>query len=103
MDKMITLKFDNIKQCKIFFLLINKEFGLTRDLIQKFLCIPRTTIYDNITELMRKHYVKSYTKKTSNKGRPTVYFYIRKEIKNLFYKSVIPSIEVNNKKLDILF
>lgn len=100
---MITIRFDNIKQCKIFFLLINKEFGLMRSSIQEILLIPRTTIYDNLEKLMRKNYVQYYTKKTSKIGRPSVYFYINKKIKNLFYNDIIPSIEVNNKKLETSF
>jgi len=92
---MITIHFYNTKQMNIFFLLINREFGLTRKLIVETLLIPRTTVYDNLEVLMRKGLVKYYTKKTSKKGRPTVYFYINPIIKQEFFKQQIPQIKLN--------
>jgi len=93
---MIVIHFNNIKQMNIFFLLINRDFGLTRKSIVETLLIPRTTVYDNLEILMRKKLVKYYTKKTSNRGRPTVYFYINPKIKQEFLKQQIPQIKLNS-------
>ena len=92
------IHFNNTKQMKIFFLLLNTDFGLTRKSIVETLLIPRTTVYDNLAILMRKGLVKYYTKNTSNRkvGRPIVYFYIDSKIKQEFLKNQIPKIKLNS-------
>lgn len=44
----------------------------SRDTIAKFTRIPRTTVYDNLIQLERRGYVKSYYKKVEKHevGRP---------------------------------
>lgn len=54
---------------------------MTRSEIVEYTDIPRSTIYDNISILIKMKLVKKFPRNSRKKGRPAVYF---KLIKRLF-------------------
>lgn len=82
-----TIRLDNEIQVKIFLILYENPNGISRDLISDKLEIPRTTVFDNLCKLFSKSlnnipYIKSYSKPTLLKGRPTILYYIPKGIRS---------------------
>lgn len=95
MTEINKLFFETDIQVKIFFVLINKAKGITRDTLSKRIEEARTTIFDNLSKLENRilltkqnkeiPYVKHYKKKIQKgKGRPSVFFYIPKAIRRYY-------------------
>lgn len=109
MTDTITLQFDTFKQVQIFFLLINNKKGLERTEISRRLCIPRTTIYDNLLILRNRYcnyypYVLKYKLPTGKKGRPKVLWFIPKYIRRKFFNiEITPKIKVNETIINYTF
>jgi len=57
---------------------ILQEGKSERDILVETTETPRTTVYDNLSRLERLNLVKRHTEPTGNRGRPTVYFELRK-------------------------
>ncbi|MHA1341242.1 MAG: helix-turn-helix domain-containing protein [Promethearchaeota archaeon] len=58
---------------------LKKNGPLNRDQLVSILNIPRTTIYDNISELIRLNIVKKFTRQINSRGRPKVFFKLKEE------------------------
>lgn len=102
---MTTIEFQTFKQFQIFFLLLNNFKGLERKEICLRLCLPRTTVYDNLKYLMTKEinripYIHYYFYRSGKKGRPIAMFYVPKGISILFFQKPIPEIKVNQSIQD---
>jgi len=110
--RQIYLAFKNNTEFKIFFYLVNQKEPIERAIIAETLNIPRTTIYDNLVNLMnRKYYyrllkVKSvnYVKKKKlyiGIGRPKITYYVPEKLRYLLTYEAITQITVNGKKLNL--
>lgn len=74
-------------QLKIVNTLLEKD--LDRDALVKSLAMPRTTIYDNLSKLKAKGVIRKYIRRDGKRGRPLVFWKLKKEIKilNEVYKT----------------
>jgi len=54
--------------------LLRKHGSLTRGEITTLTGIPRTTVYDTLTNLLLAGIVEKYVQRDGRRGRPTVYY-----------------------------
>lgn len=95
MSKFNQLYFETDIQVKLFFVILNKPKGITRDELSKQIEYPRTTIYDNLIKMEKRKfhiapnkeipYIKHYIKKMKlGKGRNNTLYYIPKVLRNYY-------------------
>ncbi len=93
MRKIKIVNLDNKTQLSLFFLLINNPSGLQRKEIVRRLCIPRSTVFDNLDKMKKRQIVDKYFVYTQKKGRPMVIWftpkYLRQELINVDLKDKI--------------
>ncbi|MBD3350855.1 MAG: hypothetical protein GF364_05150 [Candidatus Lokiarchaeota archaeon] len=58
---------------------LEENGAMNRNEIVSLLKIPRTTIYDNLSDLIERNMVKKFSRQVNSRGRPVVFFKIKEE------------------------
>ena len=53
---------------------LNEHGSVTRMKLVEITGLPRTTVYDSLTRLILKGFVRKYDEKRNHRGRPKVYY-----------------------------
>ncbi|MHA1871277.1 MAG: helix-turn-helix domain-containing protein [Promethearchaeota archaeon] len=73
-------KSEKLKPLHIQLINILKTHGpLSRPELVKILNKPRTTIYDNLNQLMQKDLIKKFNRQLNSRGRPIVFFKLKED------------------------